>query len=194
MIFSLFWKNFKAQFHGYLVYFFSMTFAVVVYYCFSAITYNQPLVSRAGQDVSISGAMNFGGVLIIIIILGFMLATNHFFLLKRGKEISLYHMLGMRKSQISLLFFVETIVLGALSLVMGISLGIILSKLFSMILAKAMFLQIDSPFYVSFPSMFSNRYSLWLYIISCINQQLLVNLSVSIRKSITREKKTKSCD
>ncbi|MBP2099979.1 ABC transporter permease [Enterococcus rivorum] len=154
MISSLFWKNFKAQFHGYLVYFFSMTFAVVVYYCFSAITYNQPLVSRAEQDVSISGAMNFGGVLIVIIILGFMMATNHFFLLRRGKEIGLYHLLGMRKSQISLLFFMETSVLGVLSLVTGISLGIILSKLFSMILAKAMFLQIDSPFYVSFPSMF----------------------------------------
>lgn len=153
MIFSLFWKNFKAQFHGYLVYFISMTFAVVVYYCFSAITYNHSFLARVGQDVSLSGAMDFGGILIVVMISVFMLATNYFFLLKRSKEIALYHMIGMRKSQISLLFFVETIALGAISLLSGIILGVILSKLFFMILAKAMFLHVDSPFYLSIPSM-----------------------------------------
>lgn len=154
MIFSLFWKNFKAQFQGYLVYFVSMTFAVIVYYCFSTITYNQLLVTRASQNDSILNSMSFGGVLIVTIILGFMLATNHFFLLKRRKEIGLYHMIGMCKSQISLLFFMETIIIGAMSLLSGIILGIILSKLFSMVLAKAMFLKVDSPFYLSIPSMF----------------------------------------
>ncbi|WP_239644695.1 ABC transporter permease [Enterococcus crotali] len=82
-----------------------------------------------------------------------MFAANHFFLLKRGKEIGLYHLIGMRKEQIAFLFFVETLILGAISLVTGIILGIIFSKLFSMILAKAMFLQVESLFSISFPSM-----------------------------------------
>lgn len=153
MIFNLSWKNFKGQFLNYLVYFVSMTFAVVVYYCFSAITYNRTLANRVGQEVHISGAMNLGGVLVVIMILGFMFAANHFFLLKRGKEIGLYHLIGMRKGRISYLFFVETLILGAISLVTGILLGIVLSKLFSMILAKAMFLQVESLFFVSIPSM-----------------------------------------
>ncbi|OJG73951.1 hypothetical protein RV12_GL000532 [Enterococcus quebecensis] len=97
--------------------------------------------------------MNLGGILVVIMILGFMFAANHFFLLKRGKEIGLYHLIGMRKGQISFLFFVETLILGAVSLVSGIILGIIFSKLFSMILAKAMFLQVESLFFVSIPSM-----------------------------------------
>ncbi|MBO0440495.1 ABC transporter permease [Candidatus Enterococcus ikei] len=153
MIFNLSWKNFKGQFLNYLVYFVSMTFAVVVYYCFSAITYNRSLANRVGQEIHINGAMNLGGILIVIMILGFMFAANHFFLLKRGKEIGLYHLIGMRKSQISFLFFVETLILGAVSLVTGIVLGIIFSKLFSMILAKAMFLQVESLFFISIPSM-----------------------------------------
>lgn len=130
-----------------------MTFAVVVYYCFSAITYNRTLANRVGQEVHINGAMNLGGILVVVMILGFMFAANHFFLLKRGKEIGLYHLIGMRKGRISYLFFVETLILGAASLVTGILLGIILSKLFSMILAKAMFLQVESLFFVSIPSM-----------------------------------------
>ncbi|OJG66704.1 hypothetical protein RV09_GL000851 [Enterococcus moraviensis] len=130
-----------------------MTFAVVVYYCFSAITYNRTLANRVGQEVHINGAMNLGGILVVVMILGFMLSANHFFLLKRGKEIGLYHLIGMRKGQISFLFFVETLILGAVSLVTGIFLGVIFSKLFSMILAKAMFLQVESLFFVSIPSM-----------------------------------------
>ena len=152
MIFSLSWKNFKAQFINYLVYFISMTFAVVVYYCFRAITYDRLLVSRAAQDVQIKGAMNVGGILIIVMILGFMFAANHFFLLKRHKEIGLYHLIGMRKANISLLFFIETLILGGISLIAGIILGLIFSKLFSMILAKAMFLQVESLFHISLPS------------------------------------------
>ncbi|MTD41400.1 FtsX-like permease family protein [Erwinia sp. CPCC 100877] len=153
MIFSLSWKNFKGQFLNYFVYFISMAFAVIVYYCFSAITYNRALVKRVGQEIHINGAMNFGGILLIIMVLGFMLAANHFFLLKRKREIDLYHLFGMRKSQISLLFFMETLIIGAASLVIGIIFGVIFSKLFSMILAKAMFLKVESLFSISFPSM-----------------------------------------
>lgn len=152
MIFSLSWKNFKAQFINYLVYFISMTFAVVVYYCFRAITYDQLLVSRAAQDVQIKGAMNIGGFLIIVMILGFMFAANHFFLLQRNKEIGLYHLIGMRKAKISLLFFIETLILGGISLIAGLILGLVFSKLFSMILAKAMFLNVESLFRFSMPA------------------------------------------
>ena len=153
MIFKLAKKNLKGQFLNYLVYFVSMTFAVVVYYCFSAITYNRTLLRRAGQDIHIDGAMNFGGVLVIIMILGFMFSANHFFLSKRKKEIGIYQLIGMRKSKISFLFFTETLILGACSLISGLFLGIIFSKLFSMVLAKAMFLQVDSLFSLSVPSM-----------------------------------------
>lgn len=153
MIFNLSWKNFKGQFLNYLVYFVSMTFAVVVYYCFSAITYNRSLTNRLGQEIHIDGAMNLGGVLIVIMILGFMFAANHFFLLKRRKEIGLYQLVGMKKAQISLLFFIETLFLGAISLITGLFLGVIFSKLFSMILAKAMFIQVESLFSISIPSM-----------------------------------------
>ncbi|MDA9472160.1 ABC transporter permease [Enterococcus sp. 5H] len=152
MIFNLSWKNFKGQFLNYLVYFISMTFAVVVYYCFSAITYNRTLISRAGRDIQINGAMSIGGFLVVVMILGFMFAANHFFLLKRSREIGLYHLIGMRKGKISFLFFIETLILGGFSLITGIVLGIIFSKLFSMILAKAMFLQVESLFRFSIPS------------------------------------------
>lgn len=189
MIFDLSWKNFKGQFLNYLVYFVSMTFAVVVYYCFSAITYNRNLTTRVEQEIHIDGAMNLGGILVVIMILGFMFAANHFFILKRGKEIGLYHLIGMRKGQISFLFFVETTILGALSLVTGILLGIIFSKLFSMILAKAMFLQVESLFYISIPSMIQTAlvFVFMLFAVSFRSSWLIYRYQVSDLVSKTKK-------
>lgn len=55
-----------------------MTFAAVVYYCFRAIAYNQPLVAGAGRDIEIKRSLGLGSTLVTIIILGFMLAANRF--------------------------------------------------------------------------------------------------------------------
>ena len=55
-----------------------VTFAAVVYYCFRAIAYNQPLVAGAGRDIEIKRSLGLGSTLVTIIILGFMLAANRF--------------------------------------------------------------------------------------------------------------------
>jgi putative ABC transport system permease protein len=194
MIFNLSWKNFKGQFLNYFVYFISMTFAVIVYYCFSAITYNRALVKRVGQEIHISGAMNFGGVLLIVMVLGFMLAANHFFLLKRRREIDLYHLFGMRKSQIALLFFVETLIIGAASLVIGIAFGVVFSKLFSMILAKAMFLKVESLFSISFPSMMQTAliFAFMLLIVSFRSTWMIYRYRVTSLANNIDERKIES--
>lgn len=90
MIFKLSLKNLKAHVPNYLVYYISMTFAAVVYYCFRAIAYNQPLVAGAGRDIEIKRSLGLGSTLVTIIILGFMLAVNRFFIGKRSQEIGLY--------------------------------------------------------------------------------------------------------
>ncbi|WP_369468232.1 FtsX-like permease family protein [Enterococcus faecalis] len=152
MIFKLSLKNLKAHVPNYLVYYISMTFAAVVYYCFRAIAYNQPLVAGAGRDIEIKRSLGLGSTLVTIIILGFMLAANRFFIGKRSQEIGLYRLICLRKSQVSLIFLVENLVLGFVSLINGIILGVIFTKLFSMILAKVMFLEVPSFFYISWRS------------------------------------------
>ncbi|MGX7352350.1 FtsX-like permease family protein [Enterococcus canis] len=153
MLFRLALKNLRKQFRDYLVYFASLIFAVVIYYSFSALTYNQPLVHRANQNVRIEGALNLGSVLIILIILVFLWSANRFYTNKRINEIWIYRLFGMRKYRIALLFLRESLVIGVFALAIGLFLGVLLSKLFAMILIKAMFLQIDSLFFISWPSM-----------------------------------------
>jgi len=68
----------------------------------------------------------------------FVLYSNEFFVKTRKKEIAIYSLLGMRKSQIGRMLFYENIILGILATACGIVLGTAFSKFFTMILLKFM--------------------------------------------------------
>ena len=78
-----------------------------------------------------------GVSLVVAGILGYLIIYASRFLIKRrNKEFSIYLTLGMSKRKISLLLFLETLFIGLLSLVAGLSLGIILSQLMSVMVAN----------------------------------------------------------
>lgn len=77
-------------------------------------------------------------IAVILFSLIFVLYSNKFFLKKRKKEIAVYSLLGMRKSQIGRMLFFENIIMGMLATVCGIILGIVFSRFFAMILFKLM--------------------------------------------------------
>lgn len=139
-------KNIKTQLKSYLMYFISMAFSVMVYYSFRAMSYDKNLVERIGINKNLAGSLQAASVMIVLFILVFMFSANSFFLKKRKKEIGLYNLLGMRKIQISLLFFMENCVIGLAALGAGIFSGIIFSKLFAMLLIRALYLEMDSGF------------------------------------------------
>ena len=142
-------KNVKTQFRYYFMYFVSMVFSVMVYYSFVSMSYDEALLTRASNDMRIDAGLRAGSVMIILFIIIFMFSANTFFVKRRKREIGLYNLLGMRKSQIGTLFFVENMLLGLLALGTGIFLGIIFSKLFAMLLLKAIQVPVTSNFIFS---------------------------------------------
>ncbi|WP_220410634.1 FtsX-like permease family protein, partial [Escherichia coli] len=87
--------------------------------------------------------------MIILFIIIFMFSANAFFVKRRKREIGLYSLLGMRRSQIGILFFVENMFLGLIALVTGIFFGVIFSKLFAMLLLKSLQVPVTSGFIFS---------------------------------------------
>lgn len=79
MLYKLAAKSFLKQSRGYLVYFFSLTLSTMIYYSFSAMTYDQSLIRRASQDVSIDNTLNLGSWIITVVLLFFVLSANRFF-------------------------------------------------------------------------------------------------------------------
>lgn len=149
MLYKIGWRSFLQQFRNYVVYFVCMMTAVMIFYSFSAMMNDRLLTQRVQQDIRIDGVLGFGSTIVAVVVLFFMLSANHFFLNQRQKEISVYQLLGLRRARLSWLLLRETFLLNLFSLVVGIFMGIIFSKFFSMILIRVMGLSITSHFFNS---------------------------------------------
>ena len=115
MLISIIWRGFKKQLSNYLIFFFSLIFAVMVYYSFTAMTYEQPLIRSAGKNTQLVGMLGFGSFAVVVILLFFMVNTNRFFIENRRKDISIFHLYGLNYYQICLWFILEILFIGIFS-------------------------------------------------------------------------------
>ena len=140
MLFKLSFRNIIRSMKDYAIYFFTLVLGVVIFYVFNAIgtqTAMMELGSSTKDVVKLLVNVLSGVSLVVAGILGYLIIYASRFLIKRrNKEFSIYLTLGMSKRKISLLLFLETLFLGLLSLVAGLSLGVILSQLMSVMVAN----------------------------------------------------------
>ena len=140
MLFKLSFRNIIRSMKDYAIYFFTLVLGVVIFYVFNSIgtqTSMMELGSSTKDVVKLLVNVLSGVSLVVAGILGYLIIYASRFLIKRrNKEFSIYLTLGMSKRKISLLLFLETLFIGLLSLVAGLSLGVILSQLMSVMVAN----------------------------------------------------------
>ncbi|MGI6372086.1 MAG: ABC transporter permease [Caldicoprobacterales bacterium] len=74
------------------------------------------------------------GIIIMVFVMFFLISSNNSFIKARKKEISTYSLFGMTNEKIGKLLFMETMIVGFTALVIGVGVGIFLSKLTAMVL------------------------------------------------------------
>lgn len=140
MLFKLSFKNIKKSFKDYAIYFFTLILGVAIFYVFNAIESQTVLLDATSGKASIIELMTnmLSGVSVFVsFILGFLIIYASRFLIKRRKkEFGIYLTLGMSKRRISMILFMETMMIGLISLVIGLGIGIILSQLMSILVAN----------------------------------------------------------
>lgn len=136
-------RNIQRNFKDYFVYFASMIFSIVIYFTFKALQYNSQMEKAAEASKKISGAFQVSSVMLIIFVAVFIIYSNGFFTRKRKKEVGLYSLLGIRKRQIGKMLFYENMLMGLMSLIIGIAIGSVLSKLFLELLVSMMGLKLN---------------------------------------------------
>ncbi|UYW70586.1 ABC transporter permease [Bacillus cereus] len=141
-------RNIQRNFKDYFVYFASMIFSIVIYFTFKALQYNSQMEKAAEASKKISGAFQVSSVMLIIFVAVFIIYSNGFFTRKRKKEVGLYSLLGIRKRQIGKMLFYENMLMGLMSLIIGIAIGSVLSKLFLELLVSMMGLKLNVHFEV----------------------------------------------
>ncbi|MGE7674946.1 FtsX-like permease family protein [Lysinibacillus sp. NPDC094403] len=137
-LFSLARKNIQRNLSNYFLYIASMVFSIVIYFTFVTLKYNDDLSSLKEFSQQIKGLMSASSVVLLFFIIIFIAYSNSFFMKKRKKEVALYSLLGVRKQKIGLMLFFENLVIGLVSLVLGIVLGFFMSQGLLMILVRLM--------------------------------------------------------
>ncbi|MEH7244477.1 ABC transporter permease [Bacillus sp. JJ269] len=142
-LFSLAKKNIKGNLNNYLLYFFSMVVSVIICYTFNSLLYTPEIKNAVNNIEDTMSQTSFVLIGVVAVFIGY---SNAFFTKKRKKEVGLYSLLGVRKKNIARMLFFENVIIGAITLICGLILGILLSRLFIMLLLKL----VGAPVNVSF--------------------------------------------
>ncbi|WP_411170589.1 ABC transporter permease [Clostridium sp. MB05] len=133
-------NNVKKSLKDYAIYFLTLTFAVCIFYSFNSIESQKALFEmNSSQSDTIAGLSKALGVVSIFVsfILGSLIIyANNFLIKKRKKELGIYMTLGMGKNKISKMLLGETLIIGVISLVAGLIVGIVFSQGLSVFTAK----------------------------------------------------------
>ena len=137
---KLSFRNIKKSFKDYAIYFFTLILGVAIFYVFNSIESQTVLLDVTNSTYEVIDLMTnmLSGVSVFVaFILGFLIIYASRFLIKRrNKEFGIYMLLGMSKRKISMILFFETILIGIISLAVGLGLGVLLSQLMSMLVAN----------------------------------------------------------
>lgn len=140
MLFKLSIKNIQKSIKDYAIYFLTLVLGVAIFYVFNSIESQTVMMKVSSNTLEIINLMNqlLSSVSVFIsFILGFLIIYASRFLIKRrNKEFGIYLTLGMSKRKISLILFFETLIIGILSLGVGLLIGFLLSELMSLLVAN----------------------------------------------------------
>ena len=140
MLFKLSIKNMKKSFKDYAIYFLTLVLGVAIFYMFNSLDSQQAMleVSQSTREMIRLMISMLGMVSVFIaIVLGFLIVyANNFLINRRKREFGIYMTLGMGKRQISSILLIETVLVGIISLIVGIFIGVFASQFMSILVAK----------------------------------------------------------
>jgi putative ABC transport system permease protein len=140
MYFNVVIKNLKRSFKDYTIYFLTLIFGICIFYTFNSIE-SQKVMMDLNKDyesafASVNMIMGIASVFISFI-LGFLIVyANNYLIRRRKKEFGVYMILGMEKRSLSRIILLETLLVGLVSLGIGLVIGVFLSQGLSILTAK----------------------------------------------------------
>ena len=133
-------SNIKKSFKDYAIYFITLILGVCIFYIFNSMdsqTAMLTVTSRQNEMIELMIQLLSYVSVFVSLILGFLIIyASRFLIKKRNKEFGIYMTLGMSKRKISFVLLIETFIIGLISLVVGLLLGIILSQITSIFIAN----------------------------------------------------------
>lgn len=139
-IFTMSVRNVRKSVSDYGVYFLTIVIGVALFYVFNSVESQSVMMDLSkSQSLALLGLGRIMSYLTVFIsaVLGFLiLYANSFLIGRRKKELGIYMTLGMKKGRISRILICETSLVGLISLVVGLVIGVAASQGIAIITAK----------------------------------------------------------
>ncbi|MEW9094896.1 MAG: FtsX-like permease family protein [Clostridiaceae bacterium] len=141
-------RNARRSIKDYLLYLLTLTLCVGLFYAFVSLSSpNYQLIISEQFDLSRAyGALKRMAFFITVVLIFLIKYVNNYMIKRKKKEFALYTMIGMEQRKVALLFFTETLIMGELSIIIGIILG----TLFSQVLTALIVPSVGQSFAISF--------------------------------------------
>ncbi|MEC0107060.1 ABC transporter permease [Paenibacillus taichungensis] len=141
-------RNLRKNLKNYYLYVFALIFSVALYFSFVTLQYD-PSMDEVAESTKGAAAIGASSVLLIVIVGIFLLYANTIFIKRRSKEIGLFQLIGLTKGRIFGILSAENCILYFGSMVIGILIGFLGSKLILMILFKIIGVDVITKLYFS---------------------------------------------
>ncbi len=133
-------SNIKKSFKDYAIYFITLILGVCIFYVFNSMDSQTAMLALNARQIDMTNllteVLSYVSVFVSFI-LGFLIIyASRFLIKKRNKEFGIYMTLGMSKRKISVILLIETLIIGLISLVVGLALGVMLSQVTSVFVAR----------------------------------------------------------
>lgn len=149
---SLAINNIKKNARNYIPYMLTCIVCIMIFYIMMAIVYNPDVTNMFG-GITLKNLLGFGAWVVGFFSAIFLFYTNSFLIKQRKKELALYNILGMAKRHIGRVFFLETFLTSAVSLIIGLLSGVVFGKLVYLLLLKLLQVTIPMEYQFSFDAM-----------------------------------------
>ena len=144
-------SNIKRNKGTYIPYMITCICCIAMTYMMFFVTQSKDLSVQVPNSAMVTSIMFLGIAVIYIFSFIFLLYSNSFVMKRRQKEIGLYNILGLEKGHIMKMMAVETLFTSAISIIGGIAVGILGSKLALLLLLKILHVPAQLGFYVCVP-------------------------------------------
>ncbi len=164
----------------YFAFFLASIFSVMVFFVYSMLMFHPNIEDQFLRDIAFGG-MLMAEIVLSIFTLFFLFYSMNAFIQARSQEFGILLNLGMEKRQLYRLIFLETMLLGFISIAVGIFFGYSFSKFFFMII-REMFLLDSLPLYLSWkPFALTILVFLFLYVTISVSSVMFLGKSDIIR-------------
>lgn len=186
-LFKLSLMNIRQSIKNYGVYIFSMVFSIAVFYNFTTLIFSKQFLEIKDLNaVSMAGGMC--AFVLIFFFIFFISYSSKFFIEQRKKEFGIYTFMGVENKQIALMFSLEALIIGLISMIIGMGIGILLNKIFLMILVKLSYVNKVINFEINFISVIQTLIIFLIILIGVFIKEYICLIKTDISKLINAKK------